>query len=144
MDLTDLINGYQGYRYVLTVICHYSRFVAFYPLRSKTSEAVANGMRKYFLTVGAPAELISDRGLEFGGREFQQLCTKFNVKANRTLPFHPQGNSISERMHRTFKTAIAIMSERNPLSWPKYLDETAYALNTTVHAQWAEWVKYWK
>ena len=26
------------------------------------------------------------------------------------------------------------MSEQNPLSWPNYLDEAAYALNTMVHA----------
>ena len=134
VDLTDLTNGYQGYRYVLTVMCHYSRFVAFYPLRNKTSEAVANSMRKYFLTIGVPNKLISDRGTEFTGYEFQQVCEQFNVTANQTLPFHPQGNSVSERMHRTFKTTIAVMSEQNPLSWPKYLDDAAHALNTQVHA----------
>ena len=37
-------------------------------------------------------------------------------------------------MHRTFKTTIAVMSERNPLAWPKYLDDAAHALNTMVHA----------
>ena len=134
VDLTDNINGYQGYRYVLTVMCHYSRFVVFYPLRNKTSEAVANSMKKYFLTIGIPVQLIADCGMEFKGCEFQQLCDKFRVAANHTLPFHPQGNSISERMHRTFKTTLAAMSERNPLAWPKYLDDAAYALNTMVHA----------
>ena len=134
VDLTDLINGYQGYQYVLTVTCHYSRYVAFYKLRNKTSETVADHMLKYFLTVGVPDELVSDLGTEFRGYEFQRLCTKFQVQAHHTLPFHPQGNSINERMHRTFKTILAIMSERNPLSWPKYLDEAAYALNTAVHS----------
>ena len=134
VDLTDLINGYQGYRYVLTIMCHYSRFVAFYPLRNKTSEVVAKNMRRYFLTMGVPKQLIADRGTEFTGYEFQQLCERFGVEATHTLPFHPQGNSISERMHRTFKTTIAVMSERNPLAWPKYLDDAAHALNTMVHA----------
>ena len=133
VDLTDMCNGYQGYRYVLTVICHYSRFVVFYPLRSKTSEAVASQMRKYFLTTGVPGQAIADNGSEFIGQAFQQVCKDFGVATNHTLPFHPQGNSISERMHRTFKTTLAVMSERNPLSWPKYLDDAAHALNTMVH-----------
>ena len=134
VDLTDLVNGYNGYRYVFTIVCHFSRFVVFYPLRNKTTETVTKHMKKYFLTYGRPEQLISDRGLEFKSFEFQKLCEDFGVSANPTLPFHPQGNSISERMHRTFKTTIAIMSERNPLAWPQYLDDAAYALNTMVHA----------
>ena len=134
VDLTDLINGYQGYRYVLTVMCHYSRFVSFYPLRNKTSETVAKNLRKHFLKVGRPRQIIADRGTEFTGFETQELCRNFGVAINHTLPFHPQGNSVTERMHRTFKTTLAIMSERNPLAWPNYLDDAAYALNTMVHA----------
>ena len=133
IDLTDMVNGYQGYRYVLTILCHYSRYVVFYPLRNKTSETVAKQMKKYFLTIGRPEQLLSDRGLEFQG-EFKELCETFGVPLHHTLPFHPQGNSVTERMHRTFKTTIAVMSERNPLSWPQYLDDAAYALNTMVHA----------
>ena len=132
VDLTDLINGYQGYRYVLTVMCHYSRYVVFYQLRNKTSETVAKNMRKYFLKVGIPKQILSDRGSEFVSYDFKELCNSFGVVLNHTLPFHPQGNSITERMHRTFKTTIAIMSERNPLSWPNYLDEAEYALNREV------------
>jgi len=32
------------------------------------------------------------------------------------------------------KTNLAIMCEYNHLSWPGYLDDVAYALNTLVHA----------
>ena len=134
VDLTDMLSGYQNYRYVLTVICHYARYVVFYPLRSKTSEAVAKLMRKYFLTIGTPVTLLSDLGQEFQGNDFKQVCSDFDVAVHHSLPYHPQGNSISERMHRTFKTTLAVMAERNPLSWPQYLDESAHALNTMVHA----------
>ena len=41
---------------------------------------------------------------------------------------------ISERMHMNVKTNLAIMCEYNQLSWPRYLDDVAYALNTLVHA----------
>ena len=134
VDLTDLVNGYQGYRYVLTVLCHFSRYVVFYPLRNKTTEIVTKYMRKYFQTYGRPDQIISDRGTEFTSLDFRKLCEDFGVDLNTTLPFHPQGNSVTETMHRTFKSTIAIMSERNPLAWPNYLDSAAYALNTMVHA----------
>lgn len=41
---------------------------------------------------------------------------------------------ISERMHLNVKANLAIMCERDSLSWPRYLDDVAYALNTLVHA----------
>ncbi len=35
IDLTDMVAGVQGYRYALTVVDHYSRFVRFFPLKTK-------------------------------------------------------------------------------------------------------------
>ena len=37
-------------------------------------------------------------------------------------------------MHRTFKTTLAIMSQTNPVLWPKFIDDAQYALNTMIHA----------
>ncbi len=38
--LTDMVAGIQGYRYVLTVVDHYSRFVRFFPLKTKHTHTV--------------------------------------------------------------------------------------------------------
>ncbi len=35
IGLTDMVAGSQGYRYVLTVVDHFSRYVKFYPLKTK-------------------------------------------------------------------------------------------------------------
>ncbi len=35
IDLTDMVAGDQNYRYVLSVIDHYSRYVKFFPLKHK-------------------------------------------------------------------------------------------------------------
>ena len=43
----DLISGYQGYRYVLTVLDHYSRYVKFYPLRTKGTNEVCEMFGRY-------------------------------------------------------------------------------------------------
>ena len=90
VDLTDMMNGYQNYRHVLTIIYHYARYVMFYPVRNKTSEAIANLMRKYFLTIGTPAMAPIDLGKEFQGRDFKQVCLDFGVEVHHSLPYHPQ------------------------------------------------------
>ncbi len=35
IDLTDMVAGSHGFRYALTVVDHYSRFVRFFPLKNK-------------------------------------------------------------------------------------------------------------
>ncbi len=40
IDLTDITSGVQGYRYVLTVVDHYSRFVRFFPLKTKHTQHI--------------------------------------------------------------------------------------------------------
>ncbi len=35
IDLTDMVAGSHGYRYVFTIVDHYSRFIRFFPLKTK-------------------------------------------------------------------------------------------------------------
>ena len=65
IDLTDMLSGANGYRYVPTVIDHYSRFVKFYPLRSKTTEEVSKNFKKYLNDFGVLKIVILDNGGEF-------------------------------------------------------------------------------
>ncbi len=44
IDLTDMIAGSQGYRYVLSVVDHFSRYVKFYPLKSKNTQGVIEAL----------------------------------------------------------------------------------------------------
>ena len=138
IDLTDMQQGNNGYRYVLTVIDHYSRYVKFYPLRSKTTEEVGKNFQKYLVDFGTPLVLISDRGGEFTSVQFQQLCQRYNISVGFTTPYHPRGNSITERVHGTMKTVLGLMCKGSPYQWPKYLGETQKVLNTAVHTTLGE------
>ncbi len=58
IDLTDIIAGSQGYRYVFTIVDHYSRFVKFYPLKSKHTHAVIEALEQYVADYGAPQGIV--------------------------------------------------------------------------------------
>ncbi len=47
IDLTDMIAESQGYRYVLSVVDHFSRYVKFYPLKSKHTQRVIEALAQY-------------------------------------------------------------------------------------------------
>ena len=109
LDLTDLHGSNLSFRYVLTMVDAYSRFVIFTPLRNKCASTVTKAMLKYVLTFGAPSLFYSDRGKEFQALIFQQACADLNIKTAMTLPYCPQSNAITERIHGTLKTTLSIL-----------------------------------
>ena len=126
IDLTDMYSGENNYRYVLTVVDHYSRYVKYYPLRSKSTDEVSKNFLKYLNDFGVPTTVILDNGAEFTSTQFRDLCQIHKSKLGFITPYHPQGNSISERMHRTMKTVLNVLCEGHPHRWPKYLGETKH------------------
>ena len=142
VDLTDMASGAHGYRYVLTIIDHYSRFVRFYAMRSKTSDEVSRNFTCYLQDYGVPACVILDNGAEFTSTQFRTLLVEHNIHAGYITPYHPQGNSVTERMHRTMKTVLNTMCKGHPYQWPKYLGETQRVLNTAIHTTIGEQPHY--
>ena len=133
VDLIDLHGSPQGYRYCLTVIDHFSRFLKIYPLRHKHSRTVAAKFMEHINTFGTPSVLITDNGSEFAGAEFKTLCKRAGINQGFTLPYHPRGNSVLERAHRTVKGVLAILSQQHPKTWPHHISQTEKALNHSVH-----------
>ncbi len=65
IDLTDMIAGSQGYRYVLSVVDHFSRYVKFCPLKSKNTQGAIEALAQYVTDFGTPHGIVLDNGDEF-------------------------------------------------------------------------------
>ena len=133
IDLTDMIAGAQGYRYVMTVVDHYSRFVKFYPLKTKHTQTVIEALEQYVADFGPPQGIVLDNGGEFTSQAFQQFCKGHLITLYYTTPYHPQGNGVVERMHRTLKSVLAALCQGHPLRWPRLLQSCQTAMNAAVH-----------
>lgn len=133
IDLTDMITGTHSYWYVLTVLDHYSRYVKFYPLRYKMTEEVTRQFQTYLHDFGIPSIVILDHGGEFTSCQFKELCQRFRINMAYATPYHPRGNSLSERMHGKMKIVACILCEGHTYKWPYFLGETWSVLSTTVH-----------
>ena len=133
VDLLDCVSGYQGYRYILTVLDHYSRYVKLYSLKIKGTEEVCEAFERYVSDFGAPTTLLCDNGGEFTAAAFKELCRRYHIWTGYITPYHPQGNSLSERMHRTCKNILRSLCRGYPLRWPQLLRDTQVIMNTTIH-----------
>ncbi len=55
------------------------------------------------------------------------------VRLIHSTPYHPQGNSISERMHRTMKSILVALCKGQPSKWPQYIKQCQRVINGAVH-----------
>ena len=133
IDLIDMVDGKGGYRYCLTVMDHFSRFIRAYPLRNKSAGVVLRALRKDVCVFGTPETILMDNGSEFTNREFKTYCSRLGITQAYCMPYHPRGNSVLERAHRTLKSVLGTLSREHPNQWPDKLSETLKALNEAVH-----------
>ena len=97
----------SGYSYLLTIIDHASRWLEVVPLTNIRAETCAVAfLNGWVYRYGPPRVLHSDRGTQFLSNIFEELRKKFVLVKSFTTPYHPQGNSIVERVHRTLKDRL--------------------------------------
>ena len=137
IDLMDMgskgsvkLNG-QLYRYVLTVIDIFSRFVWLPPLKSKSSKEVAKELESIYVEHGAPRIIQSDQGGKFK-KAVKTLCYRMNIKLIYSRPRHPQSQGKVQRCHRTLKSKIEYDLSKlgqDGVNWAKQLPTYQRILN---------------
>ena len=125
-DLSGIIriNNPQGYRYFLTFMDDYSRYMFLYLLRSK-NEVFAT-FRQFKKMIEAQLELQvkklkSDGGSEYDNSKFRKLCEETGMVQNFSAPRCPQQNGGPERLNRTIEQMARCLLIEAGLSivfWP--------------------------
>ena len=55
---------------------------------------------------GPPRVIISDRGVNFTSRLFQEFCKQFHIEQRFTTSYHPASNGETERFNRTMTSLL--------------------------------------
>ena len=93
--------------------------------------AMYNG---FFAIFGLPRQLHSDRGKNFEGKLFHELCKLAGVEKSSTTAFHPQSDGQCERFNRTLLQMLKATCDKNPQNWPQKLHTVLAAYRMTVHS----------
>ncbi len=138
IDITHMGSATTSHRYVLTVLDHFSRFVNFYPKSTRTAESVVSKLDVVTESYGNPRVLLTDNAREFCSVVLRNWCRENGVKLVHCTPYHPQGNSVCERMHRTMKVILATLCKGHPARWPRYIKKCQKIINNAVHESTGE------
>jgi hypothetical protein len=100
----------KGNKWVMIAVEHFSKHVELLPLADKTPEETAAAAAQILCRFGAPAEVVTDGGGEWGGKLHELLESCF-VDHRVTSPFHPQANGLAERVVQVVKRSLRKLCE---------------------------------
>ena len=96
-----------GYQYLLTYIDMATRWPEAIPLRKTTTRIMIDQLTTIFARNGFPTTIVSDNGPQFVSDLFQKFLKEKGIAHVKASPYHPQGNGIVERMHKTLTSVIS-------------------------------------
>lgn len=131
LDFIGPLPPINGYRYVLTAVCRFSRYPFAIAVQDQTADNLCNAfMNGIVAHVGAPETITTDRGKSFLSNKFQSLLTFLGTKHVKTTSFHPQSNGMAERFNKSLK--VALRAQEEPNSWLTNLGFVMLALRNIV------------
>lgn len=105
----DLVGPFSNGFSVLTATDHFSRHMELFPLKDTSTHKIVNCLFKYFTTFGRPSVILSDLGPQFNSYIYDMFHDTLGIKISHSSSFHPQCNSIAERINASIKSSVNIL-----------------------------------
>lgn len=136
IDLVEMIpyaSQNRNFKYILTVICCFSKFAWAIGLKTKNAKDVSDAMDTVLRTGRVPKNIHSDMGKEFYNTTFQNLMKKYRI--NHYSTFSVMKAAIVERFNRTLKTKMwKKLHLQGSYKWIDILAEIVDEYNNTKHS----------
>ena len=127
-----------GYKHMLTCIDSASKWPEAIPVRTTTTKVIIRCLIEIFSHCGFPVRLTSDNGSQFVSKVFKKWLRDKGIEHSRATPYHPQGNGVVERLHRTLNEVVAKTVEAKG-NWDQSF--TYGIVLSPVHAFCEHWSK---
>ena len=85
----------------------FSKYTIIIPSSNHTANTISEALMRHVIPYfGTPRRLLSDRGQEFISAIWIKLLHSLGIQQVLTSPYHPEGNVINERNHRTLNNML--------------------------------------
>ena len=138
-DFCGPYNTGEGFRYILVIVDHFTKWVELIPTYTQETREVAQAFYdRIICRQGCPRRFLTDQGSSFKSNLVEALCSLFQINKIYSSTYYPQGDGIAERFMRSLNNSLSILSRHHPYDWNKYVQGIAFAYNTSVHASTGE------
>lgn len=119
------------YRYILSIIDLFSRWVELVPLRSISALEITVAVECAWLCrFSVPSSIITDNGMQFLSTEFASLMSQYDITHTPTTTYNPRGNAVFERCHLSINNSIRLLQSPR---WSQHLPLIARSKRATYH-----------
>ena len=117
-----------GYLFILLAVDYVSKWVEAIPTRTNDHKVVLKFLKEHiFSRFGVPHAIISDGGLHFCNRSFENLLKKYGVTHKVPTAYHPQTNGQAELANMEIKHIFKKTVAPNRKDWSLRLTDTFWA-----------------
>ena len=131
---SDLTRANDGYRYILTGSCSFSKFMfCCEPLKTKSTAVYAAVLTEIFSLLGPPETLLADR--EFDCAEIHLMCLRLGIEPKFTKSYDKARTGSIERLNSTVRTSLQnYMSQNDTDVWFRHTQELMLSYNRKKHS----------
>lgn len=134
----------RGNTQILVLADHFTRWYDAIPIPDGRAQTVAKVLdERVFTYFGIPEVIHTDQGAQFKSELFTACCELWQCKKTQTAPYHPQGNSIVERLNRTMGNSLrAMLADSEHLDWDDLVPQILRSIRATPHKSTGETPNY--
>lgn len=125
----------DGYNYIFTAICPFSKYAIAVPIRNKEAATVARAIVDHiFLKWGLCFEILTDCGKEFEAELTTELLKILGVVKLRTSGYEPRTNGAIESWHKVLNSLLARVIADSQRDWSRWLNYVVFCYNASPHS----------
>ena len=134
----------RGNTEILVLADHFTRWYDAIPIPDGQASTVARVLdERIFSYFGIPEIIHTDQGSQFQSELLAECCKLWNCDKTQSAPYHPQGNSVVERLNRTMGNSLrAMLAESEHLEWDQLVPQIMRAVRATPHSSTGETPNY--
>ena len=136
VDIVGPLPTDRRHEFLIVFVDCYSRYTILVPASNHTASTVSDALPRHVVPYfGTSRRLLSNRGREFVGEIWGKLMRSLGVQWLLTSPYHPEGNSINERSHRTINNMLRalLLDGASSRAWVEKIPGIMLALNAMAH-----------
>jgi len=125
----------RGNTQIMVLADHFTRWYDAIPIPDGQAATVATTLdERVFAYFGVPEVIHTDQGSQFQSQLMRACCNLWGCQKTHTAPYHPQGNSVVERLNRTLGNSLrALLLGVEHKEWDQLLPQIMRTIRATPH-----------
>ena len=136
IDIVGPLPPDHRHEFLIVFVDCYSKYTILIPSSNHTANTVSEALMRHVIPYfGTPRRLLSDRGREFLSAKWTKLLRSLGIQQVLISPYHPEGNAINERSHRTLNNMLRARLLEGPSAkaWVDKVPGIMLTLNAMPH-----------